>query len=81
MTKEKVEYGVLIRTKRIYSIDERKVTKVYADVITFGDDGKPRNCNELTSEKDYQYFQNFGVNCFMESGDGQEPYGINVEYT
>lgn len=78
--KEKEKYGILIRTKKIYMPSGRNVIKIFADAITFGDDGKPRNYNELTTEKDYQYFQNLGMNCFVDINENPNPYGIHVEY-
>jgi len=78
MTK-KVEYGILIRTKNIYMVNEIKCIKFYADIITFGDDGKPRNCNEYTSNKDYKFYDGLGINCFIDAGD-EKIYGVHIEY-
>ena len=78
MTK-KPAYGILIRVSNHSWPSSDKFARFFADVITFGEDGTPRNCSDLDVEKDYKYYPNFTATCFVSS-DNDDYYGARVEY-
>lgn len=77
----KTKFGILIRKKITDMPDDKQICRFFADVITFGDDGKPRNPRwDFLNDKDYQFFEDLTATCYISNDGMDTPYGYHVEY-